>query len=158
TTTSMTPEQINKLGEQEVARIEAEMGAVMREAGFTGTIAGVERKLDASPDQHFHSKGEKPAHCRDRAKTVEPQLTRLFKNLPRLLYGVRAIPEDREASEASNAQAGSPDGSRPGWFNLDAYQPEKQVKYTKEALVLHEAVPGHILQGSIQQQIEGLPQ
>ncbi len=158
TTTSMTPEQIHTLGEKEVARIEGEMGAVMREAGFTGTITEFERKLDGSPEQHFHSKDEMLAYCRNVAKIVEPELPRLFKNLPRLLYGVRAIPEDREASEASNAQAGAPDGSRPGWFNLDAYQPEKQVKYTKEALVLHEAVPGHILQGSIQQQIEGLPQ
>jgi uncharacterized protein (DUF885 family) len=158
TTTSMTPEQIHKLGEQEVGRIEAEMRAVMREAGFSGTIAEFERKLDASPDQHFHSRDEMLAYCRNVAKIVEPELPRLFKNLPRLIYGIRAIPEDREASEASNAQAGAPDGSRPGWFNIDAYQPEKQVKYTKEALVLHEAVPGHILQGSIQQQIEGLPQ
>jgi uncharacterized protein (DUF885 family) len=158
TTTSMTPEQIHKLGEQEVGRIETEMRTVMREAGFAGPIAEFERKLDASPEQHFHSKDEMLAYCRNVAKIVEPELPRLFKNLPRLIYGIRAIPEDREASEASNAQAGAPDGSRPGWFNLDAYQPEKQVRYTKEALVLHEAVPGHILQGAVQQQIEGLPQ
>src|SRR5262249_55666591 len=97
------------------------------------------------------------AYCRNVAKIVEPELPGLFKNIPRLLYGIRAIPEDREASTASNAEAGAPDGSRPGWFNLNAYRPQKQVKYNKEALVLHEAVPGHVFQGSVAQQIQGLP-
>jgi uncharacterized protein (DUF885 family) len=158
TTTNLTPEQIHKLGEQEVRRIEAEMGAVRQEAGFKGTITEFEQELAASPDQHFRSKDEMLAYCRNVAKMVEPELPRLFKNLPRLLYGIRAIPEDREAAEASNAQSGAPDGSRPGWFNLNAYRPEKQVKYPIQALVLHEAVPGHILQGSVQQQIAGLPE
>jgi uncharacterized protein (DUF885 family) len=158
TTTTMTPEQIHKLGEQEVARIESEMGAVMRQAGFTGTVSEFESKLRAAPDQHFRDKDEMLAYCRNVAKIVEPELPRLFKNIPRLLYGIRAIPEEREAAEASNAQAGARDGSRPGWFNLNAYQPEKQMKYPIQALVLHEAIPGHILQGSVQQQIEGLPE
>ena len=103
TTTNLTPEQIHKLGQEEIGRIEAEMRTVMREAGFAGTVSEFERKLDASPDQHFHSKDEMLAYCRNVAKIVEPELPRLFKNLPRLLYGIRAIPEDREAAEASNA-------------------------------------------------------
>ena len=50
-----------------------------------------------------------------------------------------------------------PDGSAPGWFNLRAYQPEKQVKYDKESLVLHEAVPGHIFQGTLARSMKDLP-
>jgi uncharacterized protein (DUF885 family) len=73
------------------------------------------------------------------------------------LYGIRAIPEDREQATASNAQAPAPDGSAPGWFNLRAYQPEKQVRYDKESLVLHEAVPGHIFQGSLARSQKDLP-
>ena len=59
---------------------------------------------------------------------------------------------------ASNAQAPAPDGSSPGWFNLRAYQPEKQVKYDKESLVLHEAVPGHVFQNSLARAQAGLPE
>jgi prolyl oligopeptidase len=81
-----------------------------------------------------------------------------FKHIPMLLYGIRAIPEDREQATASNAQAPMPDGSAPGWFNLRAYQPEKQVKYDKESLVLHEAVPGHIFQGSLARSLKELPE
>jgi uncharacterized protein (DUF885 family) len=75
-----------------------------------------------------------------------------------MLYGIRAIPEDREQATASNAQPPAPDGSAPGWFNLRAYQPEKQVKYDKEALTLHEAVPGHIFQNSLARSQPGLPE
>ena len=82
---------------------------------------------------------------------------RLFKRIPRLLYGIRAIPAAVEASTASNAQTPTPDWSRPGWFNLNTYEPEKQFKYDKEALVLHEAVPGHIFQGSIALEMTDLP-
>lgn len=158
TTTNLTPEQIHKIGLSEVDRIENEMQAIMREAGFNGTVEEFDKKLDATPEMHFHTKDEMLAYCRNIAKIVEPELPRLFKRLPSLLYGVRAIPPDREASSASNAQAPPPDGSRPGWFNLNTYQPEKQEKYNKEALVLHEAVPGHILQLSIAQQMKNVPE
>ena len=67
------------------------------------------------------------------------------------------FPPDREATEASNAQAPAPDYSAPGWFNLNTFQAEKQVKYDKEALVLHEAVPGHIFQLTLARALEGLP-
>jgi len=118
TTTNMTPEEIHRLGLKEVERIETAMQATMRQAGFTGTLAEFDRKLNDSPDRHFSSKDEMLAYCRNIAKIVEPQLPLLFKNIPRLLYGIRAIPEDVEAASASNAQAAAPDGSRPGWFNL----------------------------------------
>ena len=158
TTTNATPEEIHKLGEAEVARLEAEMLAAARETGFTGTLEEFAKKLDATPDQHFHSKDEMLIYCRNAAKIIEPQLPNQFKHIPLLLYGVRAIPPDREQASASNAQAPAPDGSVPGWFNLNTYQPEKQFRYDKEALVLHEAVPGHVFQISLARSQQGLPE
>ena len=158
TTTNLTPEEIHKTGEQEVARIEAQMLATARETGFTGTLEEFEHSLDASPDQHFHSRDEMLIYCRNVSKIIEPQLPVLFKHIPLLLYGVRPIPEDREQASASNAQPPSPDGSTPGWFNLKTYQPEKQFRFDKEALVLHEAVPGHIFQISLAQSLPDLPE
>jgi uncharacterized protein (DUF885 family) len=157
TTTRETPEEIHKIGLAEVDRIEAEMLEIARQRGFQGTVSELEVKLANDPEQKFHSKDEMLVYCRNVAKIVEPELPNQFKHVPLLLYGVRAIPEDREQVTASNAQAPSPDGSTPGWFNLQAYQPEKQVKYDKEALVLHEAVPGHIFQISLAHSLPGLP-
>jgi uncharacterized protein (DUF885 family) len=158
TTTSMTPEEIHKIGEAEVDRIEAEMLAIARQTGFTGSVSELEVKLADDPAQKFHSKDEMLAYCRNAAKIIEPELPNQFKHIPMLLYGIRAIPEDREQATASNAQAPAPDGSSPGWFNLRAYQPEKQVRYDKEALVLHEAVPGHVFQNSLARSQQGLPE
>jgi uncharacterized protein (DUF885 family) len=158
TTTTTSPEEIHRIGEAEVARLEAEMLATARETGFTGTLQEFEKKLDAMPEQHFQSKDDMLIYCRNIAKIIEPELPNQFKHIPLLLYGVRAIPEDREQATASNAQSPAPDGSVPGWFNLNTYQPQKQVRYDKEALVLHEAVPGHIFQTSLARSEQGLPE
>jgi uncharacterized protein (DUF885 family) len=158
TTTDATPEEIHKIGLAEVDRVEAEMLAIARQTGFQGTVGELELKLANDPEQKFHSKDEMLIYCRNAAKLIEPELPNQFKHIPLLLYGIRAIPEDREQASASNAQAPMPDGSAPGWFNVRAYQPEKQVKYDKESLVLHEAVPGHIFQGSLARSMKGLPE
>jgi uncharacterized protein (DUF885 family) len=157
TTTNMTPQAIHKLGEQEVARLETEMRALLPQAGFSGTIAEFEQQISRSPAQHFQTKEEMLAYCRNVAKIIEPELPNLFRKIPVLLYGIRPIPPDREASEATNAQPPPPDFSAPGWFNLNTFQAEKQVKYDKESLVLHEAVPGHIFELTLARALEGLP-
>jgi uncharacterized protein (DUF885 family) len=158
TTSDATPEEIHKIGLAEVDRIEAEMQAIARQTGFQGSVSELQVKLANDPEQRFHSKDEMLIYCRNAAKIIEPELPHLFKHIPMLLYGIRAIPEDREQATASNAQPPAPDGSTPGWFNLRAYQPEKQVKYDKEALVLHEAVPGHIFQISLARSLQDLPE
>ena len=158
TTSNATPVEIHRTGEAEVERLEVSMLAAARETGFNGTLQEFERKLDTLPEQHFQSKDDMLIFCRNVTKLIEPELPNQFRHIPLLLYGVRAIPPDREAATASNAQAPAPDGSVPGWFNLNAYEPEKQVKYDKEALVLHEAVPGHIFQISLARAQQGLPE
>lgn len=157
TTTSTSPEEIHKLGLAEIDRIEGEMRGVMRQAGFSGSITEYERMLENSPAQHFRSKDEMLEFARNVAKIVEPELPNQFRHIPQLLYGVRPIPAEREAATATNAQAPSPDFTTPGWMNLNTYQPEKQVQYDKQALVLHEAVPGHIFQLTLARSLAGLP-
>ena len=134
------------------------MLAIARQTGFQGSVSELQLKLENDPAQKFRSKDEMLVYCRNAAMIIEPELPNQFKHIPMLLFGVRAIPEDREQATASNAQPPSPDGSTPGWFNLRAYQPEKQVKYDKESLVLHEAIPGHIFQGSLAHSQKGLPE
>jgi uncharacterized protein (DUF885 family) len=158
TTTTMSPAEIHTLGEREGARIEAAMMTIMRDGGFQGSIVDFQKKLDADPAQHFHSKEEMLANSRNIAKIIEPELPSQFRHIPALLFGVRAIPPDREAASATNAQGASADLSTPGWFNLNTYQPEMQVRYDQESLVLHEAIPGHIFQGAVGRQQADLPE
>jgi len=158
TTTQMAPRAIHELGQKEVKRIEAEMEKVAAETGFHGTLNEFERKLESSPEFLFHDREEMLVYCRNAAMIAEPELPRLFKKLPRMPFGIRAIPEDREASTASHYNGPATDGSRAGFVYINCYQPEKQVKYNKEALILHEGVPGHHLQIALQREIEGLPE
>jgi len=157
TTTTMTPEQIHQLGLQEVARIELEMQAIARDYGFTGTVQAFERELANRPGMHFESQDEMVAYAEDVLASVQPALPRLFSSLPRMKVGVRPIPPDREASTASNYSVGTADGSRQAWFNMNTYQPREQTKYTIEALVLHESVPGHHLQSALAREMPGVP-
>jgi len=106
----------------------------------------------------FTSKEEMLTYARDVAMRVQPELPRLFKRLPRIPLGIRPISPDREAATASNYSRGTPDASRPGWFNMNTYKPQEQVKYRIEALVLHETIPGHHLQISTAIELEALPE
>ena len=158
TTTHMSAEQIHQLGLQEVQRIEGEMEKIARQSGFSGSVADFEKQLASRPGMTFTSKEEMLAYGRDVAMRVQPELPRLFKRLPRIPFGIRPISPDREAATASNYSRGTPDASRSGWFNMNTYKPQEQVKYRVEALVLHETIPGHHLQSSTAIELEALPE
>jgi len=157
TTTRMTAEQIHQLGLDEVSRIEKEMAQLAREAGFNGSATDYERQLGAQPGMRFTNQEEMLQYARDVLARVQPLLPKLFSRVPKMSVGVRPIPPDREASTASNYTVGTPDGSRPAWFNMNTYRPQEQFKYTIDALVMHEAVPGHHLQVGLAREIPGIP-
>jgi len=157
TTTAMTADQIHELGLQEVARIEREIGTIARADGFTGPVTQYEQELGRRPGGRFTSQQEMIDYAREVLARVQPALPKLFRRIPKMQVQIRPIPADREASTASNYEAGTTDGTRPAWFNMNTYRPQQQVKYTAEALVLHETVPGHHLQTGIARELEGVP-
>ena len=156
TTTPRTPEDIHELGLREVARIEGEMARAAKEAG-SPSVAAYETQLRSSAAMRFGSQNEMVQYANDVLRRIEPALPKLFARLPKTRVGVRPIPPDRDASSASNYAAGTPDGSRQGWFNLNTYRPQAQVKYPIEALVLHEAMPGHHLQVALLRELTDVP-
>jgi uncharacterized protein (DUF885 family) len=158
TTTRTEAERIHQLGLDEVARIEKEMERLARAAGFDGPVTDYERRLATQTGMRFTSQEEMLQYARDTMARVQPGLERLFKRLPKMRVDVRPIPPDREASAASNYSVGTPDGSRPAWFNMNTYRPQEQSKYTIDALVLHEAMPGHHLQVGLARELPGLPE
>ena len=158
TTLPLSASEIHEIGRQEVARIDAAMAEIVREAGFDGTSAEYEQHLLSDPQYLFSDKEAMLVYHRDVAMRVLPGLPALFRSLPRHPFGIRAIPPDREAASASNYNAPAADGTRPGWFNLKAYRPRKQSRFDKPALVLHETNPGHHLQIATQLELEGLPE
>src|SRR4029078_7545537 len=98
------------------------------------------------------------AGYRDIGKRVDPELTKLFAQLPRTPYGVRPIPTFAGEGASEYYSQGSADGSRPGWFNANIVALKTRPKWEMEALFLHEAVPGHHLQNARASELGELPE
>jgi uncharacterized protein (DUF885 family) len=158
TTTNYTPEQIHGIGLKEVDRIEKEMAAIRKEVGFSGTAEEFVTRVLEAPDRMFKSEEEILRHGRDIAKRLDPELPKLFKVLPRMPYGVRPIPPERAQTAAPYYEPPALDGTRAGYLYLRTYQPEKQSRCCMEALIIHEAVPGHHLQVALARELEGFPE
>ncbi len=157
TTTELTPQQIHDLGRRQLVRLRSEMEAAMRETGFKGDFAAFVAYLDSDP-KFFHTSPEALlAGYRDIGKRIEPELPKLFAELPRMPYGVRAMPAHLGPGAAEYYNGPSLDGKRPGWFyaNLLAYR--TRPIWGMETLVAHEAVPGHHLQTARATELGALP-
>ncbi len=158
TTTSLTPEQIHAIGLTEVARIRSEMEAIRTQVGFDGSLNEFFVHLRTDPRFFYKTGTELLAAYRALAKRVDPELVKVIRTLPRLPYGVIPIP-DAVAPNTTTAYAnfGAADGSRPAYYFVNLYKPETRPTWEMLALTLHEAVPGHCLQGSIAQELGEMP-
>ena len=157
TTTELTPRQIHDLGLQEVARIGARMDAAIRDTGFKGARAEFREFLVTDPRFFFTDPQAMLAAYRDIAKRADAELPKLFAQLPRLPYGIRAM-RPEEGDNAEHYTLGAADGSRAGYFEANANNLKTRPKWSMETTLLHEAVPGHHLQIARAQELSNLPQ
>ena len=148
TTTSLTPDEIYDVGVAEVARIKAEIDRVRAQAA---TAPG-------PPPIRYRSVTELLGGYADFRISVESALPKLFGHLPRAGFEIRAIEPFRERSMPSSYEPASVDGSRAGVFYLNAADlRDKGEAYVRRSLFLHEAVPGHHFQVSLQRENRDLP-
>ena len=158
TTTEMTTDEIFELGKQEVARLLSEMEKVKREVGYEGDIISffdyVRNKEELSP----YTEPQQVIDNFNRIhKQMEPYLAELFDLTPKASFEVRRTEAFREASGSAEYIPGSADGTRPGIFYVPIPNVESYNVYADEDLFLHEAIPGHHYQVSLQQESEVLP-
>src|SRR3989441_944124 len=158
TTTRLTPKQIHEIGLAEVKQIRTEMEGIMRATGFAGDLAAFFEFLRTDPRFFFSRPEDLLAGYREIAKRADPEVIRLFGRMPRLPYGVVPMPAHNAASRSAGAyDAGSLAAGRPGSFSANLSAVDTRPKWEMEALVLHEAVPGHHLQIALAQEQPDLP-
>jgi len=154
TTSNLTPKQIHKLGLSEVKRIRKEMDKVIAESGFDGTFEEFTHFLRTDPQFYMTSPDDLMVGYRDIAKRADPELAKLFGKLPRMPYGVIAIPDYAAKSQTTAYYwGGSTKDGRPGYFYANTYALNTRPTWEMEALTLHEAMPGHHLQISLAQEL-----
>lgn len=163
TTTTLTADQIHALGLAEVARVNAEMGAILDAAGYTGGSVGERmQRLAQSPPQHYPDSDEGRARILADYQAIiddiDAGLDPYFATRPKAKVVVRRVPPLSEKT-APGAYYGGPalDGSRPGIFYVNLHSLGTTSKFTMRTTAYHEAIPGHHLQFAIAQQLQGLP-
>jgi prolyl oligopeptidase len=158
TTTPMSPDDIHRLGLEEVRRIRDAMQAIIDEVDFSGSFQDFLVFLRSDPQFYFKSPEELYESYLATSKRIDPELVKLFGQLPRMPYGVKPIP-DSIAPDTTTAYYTQPaaDGSRAGIYWVNLYKPEVRPKYEIEVLTVHEAMPGHHLQIALQQELGEIP-
>lgn len=162
TTTRLSAEQIHQLGKDEVARIHSEMEAVLKEVEFQGTLPQFFEAMRTDPRFVYPNDDRgRDAYLQEATAIIDrmrESLDTFFLTKPRAPIVVKRVEPFRERS-AGKAFYESPalDGSRPGIYYANLYDMSSMPTYQMEALAYHEGIPGHHMQLSIAQELEGLP-
>jgi uncharacterized protein (DUF885 family) len=155
TSTDITPDKIFNLGLKEVARIHKEMDSVKNVVGFKGDLKSF-LEFIRNDSKFFPFKTEEEVLDRFRSFEIRmaPQLSRLFNMKPKGEFEVRAVEKFREAGANAQYIKASRDGKRPGIFYEAVRDPTRYNYFGMESLFIHEAIPGHHYQVSIQQEAD----
>lgn len=159
TTTNMTADEIHNLGLSEVARISSEMEKVKAQVGFEGDLKAFFDFIRTNEDLMPYTDPQQVIDNFNAIhETMKPQIEKLFDLKPKTPFEVRRTESFREASASAEYNQGSLDGTRPGIFYVPIPDVTAYNGFSDESLFLHEAIPGHHYQISLQQEDDDLPQ
>ncbi len=153
TTLEMDAEQVHRLGLTEVARIRAEMTAVIADTGFEGNFDEFLAFLRTDPRFYPDSADELLRYAAFLAKQADAMLPRFFATLPRTPYGIKPVPAEIAPKYTTGRYASPSADDQPGYYWVNTYALDKRPLYEMEALTLHEAVPGHHLQIALSEEL-----
>ena len=153
TSTNYTAEDIHQIGLKEVARIKAAMQQIIKDLGFKGSFADFLKFLRT--DEQFYAKTPKELlmFARDISKRIDAELPKYFITLPRKPYGVVPVPAAIAPNYTGGRYSGSRSETTAGFYWVNTYNLPSRTLYTIPALTAHEAVPGHHLQMSLNNEL-----
>lgn len=157
TTLNMTSTQVHELGLKEVQRIRQEMEQIIASVGFKGNFADFLHFLRTDPQFYTTSAEQLLKEAAFIAKKADAMQPKYFGKLPRQPYGIAPVPAEIAPKYTTGRYSGSNSDDEPGYYWVNTYALDKRPLYELEALTLHEAVPGHHLQISLNSELTSLP-
>lgn len=158
TTLDTTPEEVHARGLAEVARIRADMEAIIAEVGFAGSFAEFLHFMRTDPRFYAETEQQLMMHAAWLAKRADDQMPRFFGNLPRLPYGVREVPPEIAPTYTTGRYwPGNLERGVAGGYMVNTYALDQRPLYELPSLTVHEAVPGHHHQIAVSQELQGVP-
>ena len=154
TSKSYTADIIHKIGIKEVSRIKKEMVKIISDLNFNGSFDDFFNFLRT--DDRFYAKTPRELlmFARDISKRIDAKLPKFFKTLPRKPYGVAPVPDAIAPKYTGGRYVGtSKNSTEPGYYWVNTYDLKSRTLYTIPALTAHEGVPGHHLQGSLNNEL-----
>lgn len=160
TSDQYTADDIHNIGLDEVARIKAKMEVIISELNFEGSFADFLQFLRTDKQFYAQTPDELLMIARDMAKRADEKLPRFFKTLPRKPYGVAPVPDAIAPKYTGGRYVGTDANStNPGYYWVNTYDLPSRTLYTLPSLTVHEAVPGHHLQGALNLELgDSIPQ
>jgi len=154
TSTQYSADDIHQIGLKEVARIKAEMETIISELNFKGSFDDFFHFLRTDKQFYAETPEQLLMIARDMAKRADAQLPRFFKTLPRKPYGVAPVPDAIAPKYTTGRYIGTTkESTDPGYYWVNTYDLPSRTLYTMPSLTVHEAVPGHHLQGSLNNEL-----
>jgi uncharacterized protein (DUF885 family) len=153
TTTSMTPDEVHAMGQDELARLQSEMDAIMKGIGFSKGTVGERMQAIARDPKYKFADGDKGraeiiGFIQDRLTWIRSQLPRAFNTLVNPNMEVKRLPPEEEpGAPTAYGGAGSIDGKIPGRFWINLRTTDLHSRFALADLAFHESIPGHIWQG-----------
>jgi uncharacterized protein (DUF885 family) len=159
TTTNKTPDEIYNTGLAEVKRISEEMEKTMASTNYKGDLKSFFEFMKTDAQFTPYKTPEEVIGAYKAIQTkIDPKLSTMFGRVPKTKFEIRQTEAFRAASASAEYNQGSADGSRPGIFYIPIVDATKfNTTSGMESLFLHEAIPGHHYQMSLQQENESLP-
>jgi uncharacterized protein (DUF885 family) len=157
TTLPLSVDEVHNTGLAEVKRIRGEMDNIIQQLDFTGSFADFVHFLRTDKQFYATSPEGLLKEASFIAKKMDAQLPKLFKTLPRTPYGVIEVPANIAPKYTTGRYSGPSRDDQAGNYWVNTYRLDRRPLYVLEALTLHEAVPGHHLQGSIAREMQNVP-
>ena len=158
TTLPMTPDELHKLGLEEVKRIKSDMLEIMKEVKFAGTLNEFFDYVRTDAKFKPESREALTQSYYKIGREVDEKIGEYFSLLPKSKLEIKPYdPAIEQFSAGGSYQPGTPDGSRAGVFYFNAYDLPSRLTTGNVTLYLHEGAPGHHFQVSLAQENDALP-